>query len=291
MTDAGWPFLKGHGTGNDFVLLPDEHGELDLTSALVAAICDRRKGLGGDGVLRVVRSEHCPESAAVADRASWFMDYRNADGSLAQMCGNGARVFARHLVDSGAVPAGRFAIATRAGLRTVDVPETGDVTVDMGPATFPVTGGVASLTVSVADSAAGPWPAVAVDMGNPHAVAFVADLADAGRLLDPPQVAPDGAFPEGVNVEFAAARGPAHVAMRVFERGVGQTQSCGTGACAVFAAARRRPGADPSPSWTVDVPGGRLRLHERADGGIDLTGPAVVVAAGTLDPDWLESPS
>ena len=291
MTDAGWPFLKGHGTGNDFVLLPDEHGELDLTPALVAAICDRRTGLGSDGVLRIVRSEHCAEAMAYADQAAWFMDYRNADGSLAQMCGNGARVFARHLVDSGAAAAGRFAIATRAGLRTVDVRETGDVTVDMGPATFPTHEGTDSLTVSVADSTAGPWPATAVDMGNPHAVAFVADLADAGRLLDPPQVAPILAFPGGVNVEFAVEIGPSHLAMRVFERGVGQTQSCGTGACAVFAAARRRSGADPSPSWIVDVPGGRLRLRQRADGGLDLTGPAVVVASGTLDPDWLESPS
>ena len=295
MTDAGWPFRKGHGTGNDFVLVPDTHGELDLTPAVVAAICDRRGGLGADGLLRVVRSDcavDIPEAADQAGAATWFMDYRNADGSLAQMCGNGARVFARHLVDTGAEQPGRFAIGTRAGRKQVDVPATGDVTVDMGPASFGHAGsgeGAAPISVAVADHSAGPWPAVAVDMGNPHAVAFVSDLAEAGRLLDPPEVSPAGAFPHGVNVEFVVEVGPAHVAMRVFERGVGQTQSCGTGACAVFAAARRRPGADPSPSWVVDVPGGRLRLHERPDGGIDLTGPAEIVATGTLDPDWLEA--
>ena len=299
MTDAGWPFRKGHGTGNDFVLLPDAYGELalTLTPAVVSAICDRRGGLGADGLLRVVRSDSAadiPEAAEQAGAATWFMDYRNADGSLAEMCGNGARVFARHLVDTGAEQPGRFAIGTRAGLKQVDVPATGDVTVDMGPASFGGTGAgsaadAASIMVAVADHSAGPWPAVAVDMGNPHAVAFVSDLAEAGRLLDPPEVSPAGAFPHGVNVEFVVEVGPAHVAMRVFERGVGQTQSCGTGACAVFAAARRRPGADPSASWIVDVPGGRLRLHERPDGGIDLTGPAAIVATGTLDPDWLEA--
>jgi diaminopimelate epimerase len=284
VTDGGWAFLKGHGTGNDFVLLPDPYGELDLTPELVAAVCDRRSGLGADGVLRVIRSAASAESAAYADQAAWFMDYRNADGTLAEMCGNGARVFARHLVDSCAEQPGRFAIATRAGVKKVDVPLAGDVTVDMGPARLD---GPADVTVAVADGAGGPWPAVAVDMGNPHAVAFVVDLAEAGRLLDPPDVTPAGSFPRGVNVEFVAERGPAHVAMRVFERGVGQTQSCGTGACAAFAAARGRPGADPSDRWIVDVPGGRLRLHERSDGGIDLTGPAEIVAAGTLDPGWL----
>lgn len=285
MTDTGWPFRKGHGTGNDFVLLPDEFGELDLTPRLVAALCDRRTGLGADGVLRVIRSEFLA-GAFESELAPWFMDYRNADGSLAEMCGNGARVFARHLVDVGAEQAGSFAIATRAGRKAVVVHETGDVTVDMGPASFP---GRARLSVSVADVAAGPWDAVAVDMGNPHAVAFVGDLTDAGRLIDPPQVSPADAFPEGVNVEFAVEVAPAHVAMRVFERGVGQTQSCGTGACAVFAAARRLPGADPATTWTVDVPGGRLLLTQQADGGIDLTGPAEIVATGTLDLAWLEA--
>ena len=272
----GHLFLKGHGTGNDFVLLPDLDDELDLSAGMVAALCDRRHGIGADGILRVVPDADEP--------GLYFMDYRNADGSLAEMCGNGARVFGRYLVDAGLQPAGRFDIVTRAGRRTLDVPAEGDVTVDMGPATFPGPDGV---RVSV--DGGRQWPAVPVDLGNPHAVVFVEDLADAGRLLDPPDVQPPTAFPHGVNVEFAVSRGPAHLAMRVHERGSGETQSCGTGACAVFAAARRRDGAaQPGASWTVDVPGGRLRLRQRDDGGIDLTGPVRIVASGTVDHDWLE---
>jgi diaminopimelate epimerase len=292
----GWPFVKGHGTGNDFVLLPDTTGRLDLTPSLVAAICDRRTGVGADGVLRVVPTA---DSAAAghppaadpggASAPRWFMDYRNADGSLAEMCGNGARVFGRYLVDAGLVPPGRFVIDTRAGAKAVEVPAGGgDITVDMGPARIDPRG---DLTVAVSDGAGPSWPAVGVDLGNPHAVAFVADLADAGRLYDPPVVRPDDAFPDGVNVEFVVERGPAHVALRVYERGSGATLSCGTGACAVFAVARRRPGADPADTWTVDVPGGRLLLRERAGGGIDLTGPAELVASGTLTPTWLEAHS
>ncbi len=95
------PFVKGHGTENDFVLIPDLDAALDLTPAAVAAICDRRAGLGADGVLRVVRAAKHPDGAAYAAEAEWFMDYRNADGSVSEMCGNGVRVFARYLVDSG----------------------------------------------------------------------------------------------------------------------------------------------------------------------------------------------
>ena len=282
MSEPGWTFVKGHGTGNDFVLLPDPADKLTLTEAVVAAICDRRTGIGADGVLRVV-----PAQPARAGR--WFMDYRNADGSLAEMCGNGARVFARYLVDADLAAPGTFTIDTRAGTRTLHVPDGGgDITVDMGPATIdPRT----DLTVTVAgpQGPGHPWPAVGVDMGNPHAVCFVTDLEAAGPLDTPPTVRPADAFRHGVNVEFVVDTGPAHVTMRVHERGSGATLSCGTGACAVFAAARCRPGADPSATWTVDVPGGRLVLHQRTDGAIDLTGPAQLVASGTLDPTWLEA--
>lgn len=276
------PFLKGHGTENDFVLIPDLDGRLELTPALVAALCDRRAGIGADGVLRVVPSRLDPDGAPHADEARFFMDYRNADGSLAQMCGNGARVFARYLVTAGLAPSGALRIATRDGVKWAHVPPDGEVTVGMGPAV------VAPGTVEV--SVAGrSFDAVAVDVGNPHAVAFVDDLDDAGRLLDPPTVIPAATFPEGVNVEFVVERGPAHVAFRVFERGVGETRSCGTGACAVLAAARQRPGADPSDRWTVDVPGGRLTLTVGADGAIAMTGPAVLVAEGEIRREWWEA--
>jgi diaminopimelate epimerase len=272
-------FVKGHGTENDFVLLPDPERAIDLTPALVRGLCDRRAGVGGDGVLRLVLAAADPEGAPMSDSAQWFMDYRNADGSVAEMCGNGIRVFARFLVDEGLAEPGELRIATRDGVKTVRLGPSGDVTVDMGPARLPGT----DRKVSVGPRS---WPAVEVDMGNPHAVVFVDDLADAGPLDVPPVTEP--AFPDGVNVEFAVGRGPRHVSMRVHERGVGETRSCGTGACAVMVAAARRDGRTPGDAgedllaYVVDVPGGRLTVAERRDGHVELTGPAVLVARGEL---------
>jgi diaminopimelate epimerase len=268
-------FVKGHGTENDFVLLPDLDGELELTPEWVAAVCDRRAGIGGDGVLRVVPTA-LAEFAAYAPQARWFMDYRNADGSVAQMCGNGIRVFARYLVDHFLEAPGEFTVATRGGVRTVRLGPSGNVTVDMGAAGFPAGDAV---TVRVGDRS---WPAVAVTMPNPHAVAFVDELAHAGDLLAAPVIEPPGAFPDGVNVEFVVSRGPQHVAMRVHERGVGETRSCGTGACAVMVAAARRDGAPAPAGYRVDVPGGTLRITELVDGRVEMTGPAVLVAEGEL---------
>ncbi|MEU0254423.1 diaminopimelate epimerase [Streptomyces sp. NPDC006184] len=280
-------FLKGHGTENDFVIVPDPENAIELPPATVAALCDRRAGIGGDGVLHVVRSAAHPEARAMASEAEWFMDYRNGDGSVAEMCGNGVRVFARYLQHAGHVVAGDLVIATRAGVKAVHIAKDGDVTVGMGRARLP--GG--DVTVTVGERS---WPARNVNMGNPHAVAFVSDLAHAGHLLAPPPVGPADAYPDGVNVEFVVDRGPRHVAMRVHERGSGETRSCGTGACAVAVAAARRDGADPAvtgtpATYTVDVPGGRLVITERPDGEIEMTGPAVIVAEGEIDGDWLEN--
>ena len=269
-------FLKGHGTENDFVLLPDHDGTLSLTPETVARLCDRRAGIGADGVLRVVRTAADAEAQSLpgADGTTWFMDYRNADGSAAEMCGNGIRVFARHLVDEGLAEPGELAVLTRDGVKRVRLGGTGDVTVEMGPARFPGT----DRKVHVGDG----WrPAVEVDMGNPHAVVFVDDLAEAGDLRVAPEV--DPVFTDGVNVELVVRRGDRHVAMRVHERGVGETRSCGTGACAVMVAAARRDGVGAPSTYVVDVPGGTLTVTERADGEVELTGPAVVVARGDTD--------
>ena len=290
-TTPGLSFLKGHGTQNDFVIVPDPDGLLDLGPAAVARLCDRRAGIGGDGLLRIVRSAADPAAAAMADEAEWFMDYRNADGSIAEMCGNGVRVFARYLVHAGLAKPGPLAVATRAGVRRARVAEDaadgtpGEVTVDMGRAALPGPDGV---EVAVGERV---WPARNVNMGNPHAVAFVADLAEAGDLFTAPRTGPEGVYPDGVNVEFVVDRGPRHVAMRVHERGSGETMSCGTGACAVAVAAARRDGLDPGVTgeavrYTVDVPGGRLRIEEFPDGRVEMTGPAEIVATGTLDPEW-----
>jgi diaminopimelate epimerase len=267
-------FVKGHGTENDFVLLPDPDGALDLTAEVVRALCDRRAGIGADGVLRVVRSENAADAVAMAAEATWFMDYRNADGSLAEMCGNGIRVFARYLVDEGLQPAGDVAVLTRDGVKAVRLAATGDVTVDMGPATLPGT----DRKVVVGDRS---WPAVEVATGNPHTVVFVDGLADAGELRTAPVVEPP--FPDGVNVEFVVRRGDRHVAMRVHERGVGETRSCGTGACAAMVASARTDGAERGSTYLVDVPGGQLSVTERPDGHLELTGPAVLVARGEVD--------
>jgi diaminopimelate epimerase len=287
-------FLKGHGTENDFVIVPDPENALDLPPAAVAVLCDRRAGLGGDGLLHVVRSAAHPEARDMAAEAEWFMDYRNGDGSVAEMCGNGVRVFARYLQRAGHVAEGDLAIATRGGVKHVHLAKAGsdngsaagDVTVGMGRALLPE----GDVVVSVGEHS---WPARNVNMGNPHAVAFVADLAHAGDLYSPPPYEPAGAYPDGVNVEFVVDRGPRHVAMRVHERGSGETRSCGTGACAVAVATARRDGVDPSvtgapATYTVDVPGGTLLITERPDGEIEMTGPAEIVAEGEFDSAWLE---
>lgn len=289
------PFLKGHGTENDFVIVPDPENALDLSPAAVAALCDRRAGIGGDGLLHVVRSAAHPEARSMAAEAEWFMDYRNGDGSIAEMCGNGVRVFARYLQRAGHVGEGDIAVATRGGVKKVHIAKTGsgsgsaagDITVGMGRAVLP--GG--DVTVRVGERG---WPARNVNMGNPHAVTFVDDLAHAGDLLTPPPFTPAAAYPDGVNVEFVVDRGPRHVALRVHERGSGETRSCGTGACAVAVATARRDGADPAVTgtpvtYTVEVPGGTLVITERPDGEIEMTGPAVIVAEGVIESEWLEN--
>ena len=280
-------FLKGHGTENDFVIIPDPDNAIDLPPAAVRALCDRRAGIGGDGLLHVVRSAAHPEAREMAAEAEWFMDYRNGDGSIAEMCGNGVRVFARYLQRAGHVTEGDIAVATRGGVKAVHLAKDGDVTVGMGKALFPE----GEVTVSVDGRN---WPARNVSMGNPHAVAFVDDLAHAGNLFTPPPFSPESVYPDGVNVEFVVDRGPRHVALRVHERGAGETRSCGTGACAVAVAAARRDGADPAATgtpatYTVDVPGGRLVITERQDGEIEMTGPAVIVAEGELVAEWFET--
>ena len=273
------PFIKGHGTGNDFVILPDVEGRLDLTEPQVQWLCDRHVGIGANGILRVVRTEHVPEFAEWASLAEYFMDYRNADGSIAEMCGNGARVFARYLHASGLVTDPEVVIGTRGGLRSTVLNPDGSITIDMGVASSPDS--MAGAVVDVGDRQ---WEATAVVAPNPHAVLFVDDLDQAGDLLSAPPITPPSAFPEGANVEFVHVVGPRHVEMRVHERGVGETLSCGTGACAVAWAARRQvePEVTGETTYRVDVPGGTLAVTETESGVLLMTGPAELVARGTV---------
>jgi diaminopimelate epimerase len=284
-------FFKAHGAGNDFVVIPDRAGALDLTPAAVVALCDRRFGIGADGVLRL----------APAEDAHVFMDYRNGgDGAPVEMCGNGVRVVAAHLVEHGWTEDRELRIATRAGVRvarvaTDDAGLVREVDVDMGPPVFGVD--AVGLDRSATEVVGGPGDAgvaltveggrvgiVPVSMGNPHAVVVVDDPALAPVATLGPAIETAPAFADGTNVEFVAARGRDAVELRVWERGVGETLACGTGVCGAVAALTRDGHLDAGVDVTVTVLGGTLRV--RWDGGpqdaVHLIGPAVEVA--TVEP-------
>jgi diaminopimelate epimerase len=305
-------FAKGHGTGNDFLILPDPDGAMGVPRDLVARLCDRRTGLGADGILRVVRARAAGDAvpggaAGPAGAAEWFMDYRNADGSVAEMCGNGIRVFARYLLDHGLAEGPELALATRAGLRLVRAEPGGEYTVDMGA---PVVGGHAAAEID-----SGRYDGLAVSLGNPHLACVVGRPVAEFDLTAAPAVDHE-LFPDGVNVEVVRILAERHLEMRVHERGSGETMSCGTGAVAAAVAAAAaaaaaaesggngQPGpagvwnGQPGPAgvwngqprpagvWTVQVPGGTLTVTLTPTTSL-LTGPAVIVAEGQLDEAWL----
>lgn len=276
-------FTKGQGTGNDFVLVLDMDGSLEISPAQVAKICDRHFGIGADGLIRVVPSHLIPEGKpALAEEQSafWFMDYRNADGSIAEMCGNGVRVFARYLTEKGLVelPEGQVLhIGTRAGVRDIQKNKAG-FAVDMGrwkPESTDVLVSVRGLDVA--------RPSQGINVGNPHLVVALAsteelqslDLSVAPRLNPEPEA--------GANVEFVVPADPmitngvGKISMRVFERGVGETLSCGTGIVAAALATRLWAGSDAPNQWSVEVPGGTLgvRMFATEEGEhVGLSGPA-----------------
>jgi diaminopimelate epimerase len=280
-------FTKGHGTENDFVLVPDLDGALGLSTARAAALADRRVGVGGDGVIRVVPTELADEDAVrrQAGEARWFMDYRNADGSLSEMCGNGTRVLASYLRREGLETADEFVVATRAGAKRVRAADEGWA-VDLGPWRLgdPVTAGADGFDALVHLDDGDPFSALSVDLGNPHTVVALPEQVDldAVDLSEAPRVRPEP--PHGTNVEVVRVAAPGHLVMRVHERGVGETRSCGSGACAAAVATSYWAGAvERNPTWVVDVPGGRLTVRLLPEHGVELAGPAVLVADGTVD--------
>lgn len=281
-------FTKGHGTQNDFVLVPALDGVLDVTAEQVVTLTDRRAGIGGDGLIRVVPTAAAAEESvrAQAGEATWFMDYRNADGSLAEMCGNGTRVFAAYLQRAGLEAGPEFTIATRAGLRVVRVLDEGQFAVDLGPwrLTDSERADEAGFDALVKVDHSDPLSALSVDVGNPHTVVALPEEVHLASLdlSVAPEVHPEP--PHGTNVEFVRPIGPGHLAMRVHERGVGETRSCGTGACAAAIAMGFWGGStQPGETWTVDVPGGRLGVRLLVDQRVELSGPAVLVADGEVD--------
>lgn len=284
-------FTKGHGTGNDFVLFADPEGAIDLSPAQIAAIADRHFGVGGDGVIRAVRSRHIDDGAAALaedESAEWFMDYHNADGSVAEMCGNGIRVFARYLFDNGLAELSdgdTMAIGTRGGVRDLQRNLSG-FQVDLGR--WSLEGGeplVRARNLQVAR------PGLGIDVGNPHVVVALAsdEELDSADLSYIPHLEPEPA--DGANIEFVVPADPlvvngvGHIRMRVHERGSGETLSCGTGAAAAALAVRHWAGAGAPNQWKVQVPGGTVgvRMFATEDGEhVSLSGPAELVFEGEL---------
>jgi diaminopimelate epimerase len=267
-------FVKAHGTGNDFVVVEDLADRYRITPELVRVVCDRHFGVGGDGLIRIAPGRHAP----------FFMDYWNADGSLAEMCGNGVRVVGTYLGDRGHV-ADAFDLETRAGVKRLElhVDDRGSVdrvTVDMGAPELEDDDRKLDVDGRVVD-------ATCVSMGNPHAVVFVDDVDAAPVTTLGPLLERHPAFPAGTNVEFAQVTdgGDVHLRQRTWERGVGETLACGSGACAVAVAATVR-GLAGGP-LTIELRGGRLELDWTPGGTVRMTGPAREVASGTLAPDLL----
>lgn len=283
-------FTKGHGTGNDFVLLMDKVGQLSLSEAEIKRICDRNFGIGADGLIvaRPTRGSEVEELLDEEPAAQWFMDYRNRDGSKAEMCGNGIRVFARYLIENSLAeitPGSTLPIATRAGIKDLTQTATG-FAVDLGPWTISEEEVlVRAYGLPVAR------PGLHVDLGNPHVVVALADsseLADLelykAPLLDPEPMA-------GANVEFVVPSDPlitegvATLSMRVHERGVGETLSCGTGVAASAIAIRHWAGGTQN-NWRVLVPGGELavKMFAAEDGEhVAISGPAELTFTGSWE--------
>jgi diaminopimelate epimerase len=289
MTTSGVPFRKGHGTGNDFIVVNGLDGFFadpkSVTPEIAQKLCNREHGLGADGILRVANASDFPETSN-NDDANYFMDYTNADGSISATCGNGLRVFARYLVEAGLENRGQFAIGTRAGTVTVAISETDtdftNIAITMGHVSL----GPMDVTVQ---TETGSWPAVGIAGMNNHAVSVVDDIAQAGSLKQIPTALPAGTYPDGVNFEFVQSKSPSHIAIRTHERGVGETLSCGSGACAAaYVHATSNHLNDP---WTVqvDVLGGTVYVDSDTDGVLTLRGPAVFVGDGTIAPSMWQS--
>ena len=270
-----WSFAKGHGTENDFVILLDRESMLDVGPSEVRFICDRRAGIGADGLLRAVLARHV--DGWQGDGGLWYMDYRNADGSIAEMCGNGLQVFVRFLLDQDLVRGPVVKIATRSGLKVATAPPNGTIRVSMGPVT------IADRLVVVTTARTNRIQGINGGRGQPPRGELRQNPDDL-PLYAPPRWHPTEEFPLGVNLEFVRSRGLRHIAMRVYERGVGETRSCGTGTVAAAAAARvRDQDRTPLPvTYQVDTPGGSVEVELTEDEAY-LTGPAVLVAHGELD--------
>lgn len=286
MSNPAWNFLKAHGTENDFVVLVDPEVSIELSESTVQQLADRRAGIGGDGVIRIATAGKLLERGVLNElpgdcqESEWFMDYRNSDGSLAEMCGNGVRVFAHVLAEQGLVPVEgetHFGIGTRDGRKAVTIhhadAQHAMVSVEMGSVTE-----IGDSRVEVAGIQA---TGLGVDVGNPHAVVILSNLTqDSLRELPvgQPVTWDPELFPHGVNVEVVTPLQADAIHMRVHERGVGETRSCGTGTVAAAFAALRNAGRSEG-TVAVNVPGGQVEVT-LAEGRATLKGPSQIIATG-----------
>lgn len=278
-------FTKMNGLGNDFVMIDDRDEALDFTPEAVAWFCDRHFGVGADGLI-LVRPSTTPD-------AGWYMQYYNADGSLAEMCGNGARCFAKYLVDHGLVPreVSSLTIETLGGLKPVTFTRDDDgmletATVDMGiplfaPEEIPAAFEGTQVYECPIETPYGTVRVTGVGMGNPHAVIWVDDVDTAPVETVGPYLEHHDRFPKGTNVEFAQLIDKETVRVRVWERGVGETLACGTGACAVAVAATLS--CQTGRDCTVLLPGGELFIRWHEDDHVYMTGSAAVSFTGTVE--------
>ncbi|MGB4592950.1 MAG: diaminopimelate epimerase [Coriobacteriia bacterium] len=277
-------FTKMNGLGNDFVFIEDLDEEIDLDPGAVAWLCDRHFGVGADGVI-LVRPATTPD-------ADYYMHYFNADGSLAEMCGNGARCFAKYVVDRGLVGADveDLTIETLGGLKPVHVTRDADgmmlaATVDMGepvldPSDIPVDFEGEMVYDCPLETELGTFNITAVSMGNPHAIMWVDDVDEAPVETVGPVIEIHERFPGDTNVEFAQFVDADHIRLRVWERGVGETLACGTGACATLVAGvlSCRTGR----SATIELPGGELLVRWHENDHVYMTGGAAEVFRGAI---------
>lgn len=278
-------FVKSHGAGNDFVMIEDLQDRLQVGPELVRLLCDRNFGVGGDGLIRI----------APASDADFFMDYYNADGEPAEMCGNGIRCLAKFVADRGLVGGDKLRVGTRAGIKDLELfrgpgGDVDRVRVDMGAPILerkriPVAGPGADAireTITVDDFT---FVAACLSMGNPHCVLFVTDLDAVPFGYLGPTIEMLPLFPKRANIEFVQVISRTEVRARVWERGVGETLACGTGACAIAVAASLRGFTDKQVA--VKLPGGTLDIDWAPDGRVFMTGPAEEVFRGTLDPRFV----
>ncbi len=273
-------FTKSHGLGNDFILIEDLEGNLEIRPELVRAVCDRHFGIGADGLLLVQNSS----------RADYFMNYFNADGSRAEMCGNGIRVFAKYIYEN-LKPEPELAIETLAGIKLVELDTEGGrasrATVDMGrpglsAAGVPVVIDAESCVDCPAKVGERVYDITCLSMGNPHCVIFTQDIDSVDLRSIGPMIEGSDLFPDRVNVEFVEVTSPDRLRLRVWERGVGETLACGTGACAALVAASLTGRAGREAE--VDLLGGSLTIAWRQDDHVLMTGEAKESFRGRINP-------